>query len=306
MKKHFLQSRREALSLSQSAAAAALGVHRSVYARWERGLRAVPQHWRERVATMLEIDAQHASLLEPPDAPARIPRALDSSRHPVRRPYPIGGSLDDVLRLGRTAPATFDRALRVAGESDVQRLVEGFARDTRHELLVVLKILAHGGRPLWTRPLRFGCPLLVLDDFRSEYGGDQMQWAVLWEGDNEHLVVFGQLRVKSVFGASLARVDFVVHHKTRGRRGQWMTVELDGAHHATQPSQDEQRAESLLIPEIRYDNLKVLGDGWFARFLVDVRAASERGARTQAERDVKAARRRVEREAQIRLRLEQM
>lgn len=303
MEKHFLQARREALKMSQAELAAAIGVERSVYARWERGRRAVPEAWREKVGVLLDLDV---ALLEPAEKGARAPSSLDDTRHRVRRRYPIGGTLDDVLRLGRHACAVVAEARRVIGDAAVQRLVEHFARDTKHELLLVLTVAAFGGRPLWTSPMRFDCPLLVLDDFRSEYGGDQMQWAVLWEGDGEYAVFFGQVRVKTIFQSTRARADFLVYHKARGRRGQCTLVELDGSHHATQPSQDEERAENLLVPTIRYDNQKLLTDTWFPRFLNDLRTASERGARLQARRDADADQRRREREAQLRQRLAEM
>lgn len=303
MDKHFLQARREALKRSQAEVAAALGVKRSVYSRWERGERMVSEPWREKVAALLEIDA---ALLEPTEKGARPPSLLEDTRHRARLRYPIGGTLDEVARLGQYACAVVSRARRAIGDAAVQRLVDEFPRDTKHELLLVLTLAAFGGRPLWTSPLRFDCPLLVLDDFRSEYRGDQMRWAVLWKGDGEYLVVFGQVRVKSVFQSNRARVDCLVYHKVRGRRGRWMIVELDGSHHATQPSQDEERAEYLLIPTIRYDNQKLLTDAWFGRFLHDIRGASEYGARTQARRDADADQRRREREFQRRRRREEM
>lgn len=302
MEKHFLRARREALKMSQTEAAAALGVGRSVYARWDRGERTVPQEWRDKIAALLDVDAAQ---LEPAEKGARLPTSFDSTRHRVRRRYPSGGTVDDVARLGRHAGAVLAQARRAIGEAAVQRLVDDFPRDTKHELLLVLTAAAFGGRPLRTCPSRFDCPLLVLDDFRSEHGGDQMQWAVLWEGDDECVVLFGQVRVKSIFGSTRARADFLVYHKVRGRPGQWLIVELDGSHHATQPSQDEERAENLLIPTIRYDNQKLLTDAWFPRFLNDVRAASERGARLRARRDADADERRHEREAQLRQRREE-
>lgn len=289
--------------MSQVCAAAALGVSPTVYARWERGDRSVPAALRERVAAFLGVDSATLSRAE---RCTQVPRVAGDARHRVREPYPIGGSIDDVARLGRHACAIISSAKEAIGDEAVRHLADVFPRDTKHELLVVLTLIARGARPIWTRPLRFDCPLLVLDDFRSEYGGDQMQWALLWEGDGELVVVFGQVRVKTIFQSTRARCDFLVYHKVRGRRGQWTPVELDGSQHATQPSQDAERAENLLVPTIRYDNQKLLSDAWFPRFLQDLRAASERGARMRNRRDAESDTYRREREAQLQRRIEEM
>lgn len=79
-----------------------------------------------------------------------------------------------------------------------------------------------------------------------------------------------------------------MYYKAEGRRGEWLYLELDGAHHLSQPAQDGERAENLLIPELRYDNLKLRSPEWFSSFMKDVRAKAADGSERARERQRKA------------------
>ena len=207
----------------------------------------------------------------------------------------MGATVEQARRAGGCSEFLYREILQAASPDDTRRAVDEFARDTRHELLTVFHALRNGARMVMTSPHRHRCPSLVLDDFEWVYGGDQHQPAVLWRGDGEWWLMFGQVRIRG--GVRWAyRVDFLLHYKRAGRPGQWMFIELDGFEHKRTPNQDAERAEGLGIPEIRYDNEQTLSRGFFERLLRDVRAASAQGERLRRERKKKARKARHQRE----------
>lgn len=298
----FLRDRRRQLGLSQGQVASSVGVRVQVYGRWERGERAVPSEQRDAVARALEVRVSDLPISSA--ARRRFPfRRLFRRGDPIRGRYPIGGTLDNCLRIAGWIDAVH-RSVRSALDSrHYAALMDEFPRDTGFELLLLMLLIADGGTLEWTSPAEFHCPLLVLDDFLPDYGGNQKQWAVCWVRDGEHIVVFGQVRLKAPYVKASPRVDLLVFHKLPNQRGQWLYVELDGRQHPTQQDLDAERAEGLLIPELRYDNQKLRSPEWYRRFLDDVRQGATEGARRERDRKRQALVRRRQREQQMARRL---
>lgn len=294
-----LRPYREALGLSITDTAAQLGVSRQTLSRWETGAREVPPESREKICTLLRISPSEVNWLTTRPARWRIAQSGDLAIPPVRRPYPVGGTLDEMLRLGPMAEQIHAAARAQLTDEEHRIIVNEFPRDTPHELLFILMVVADGGRLVRSSPARFRCPMLVMDDFLPDLGADQMQWALEWERDDERFVIFGQVRIKAAYVKWGARVDFLVFYKKRGKRRQWTYVEFNGRHHLTQEMQDNERAEGLLIPELRYDNPKLLVELWFVRFKEDLRTSAEQGAKRERERLQRAATARTERLDQI-------
>jgi DNA-binding XRE family transcriptional regulator len=275
----FLLECRRRLRLLQSQVAERVGVPQQTYSDWERGEAPIPYKHRPALAVALEVDevslgahAQDAIVATPTRHPRR-------RRHDTRRTFPVGGTLEEMARIGE-----WGRNLRLTVESALtpqqyRALELNFPRDTPHELFMPCCAIAFGFDLIWTSPARARCPWLVQHDFLPEYGGHLMQFALRWDRDGELLTIFGQIRLKAPYVKSSARVDFLVLYRRAGRPPQWLTVEFDGGHHLLQPNQDSQRAEGLLIPELRYDNFRVRRSEWFPLFLEDVRNAAEEGAR---------------------------
>lgn len=268
---------RSARGLTQRALASAVGVSRQLVAAWESGILRVSEIHRPRLAAKLETTVEELVRRNP--AVPSFDDIPDMRKARRARPHlPIGATIDQMLRLGPMAERVHREARRVLTEEAYRDLCDYFPRMTPEELLAVFILVVMGARPVWTSPRQFRCPMVILDDFANEYGGDQMQRALLWRGDGEWMVVFAQLRARAAVYKGSYRVDFLVYYKAEGKRGQWLYVELDGKQHTSQPTQDGERAENLLIPEIRYDNLKLRYDGWFATLMRDIRAKAALGA----------------------------
>lgn len=294
-----IRTRRNALHMTQAKLASEVGVTRKTLSHWETGRRTVPPVWRDKLARHLQVDPKvlFQSVQEP--TPWRKAVTCDVSKCPTRTNYPVGGTVDEMLRKGWLAEQIYRVASEQLSADDLRVIVEEFPRDTAYELLFIFMIIANGGRLTWTSPARHRCPLLVMDDFLPDYGGHQMQWALEWERDGERFVLFSQIWLKAPYVKWRGRVDFLLLHKQPGQHGQWTCVEFDGRHHSSQTTQDEERAEGLLIPELRYDNKKLFVDQWFPRFLQDLREASQRGAMLEKQRRQQARQRREERILQI-------
>lgn len=294
-----IQTRRHELRLTQEQLAASVGVTRKTLSHWETGTRIVPSRWRDRLAHQLQIDASDLFRSVQAPSPWRIAKSDDATRLPTRANYPIGGTIDEMLRQGRRSERIYQAARALLSEEDHQVVLDEFPRDTAFELLFIFTLIANGGQLTWSSPSRLQCPLLVMDDFLPEYGGDQMQWAIEWQREDERFVVFGQIRIKAPYVKWSGRADFLVFHKQPGQHGQWTIVEFDGRHHPSQTARDEDRAEGLLIPELRYDNEKLRIEHWFPGFLEKLRKTSERGAQLEKQRRKQAHRLRAERVHEI-------
>lgn len=95
---------------------------------------------------------------------------------------------------------------------------------------------------------------------------------------------FGQVAIRSAWVKSSCRVDFLICYKQDRKRRQWMYLELDGAQHHTETFQDAERAENLLVPELRYDNHKLRTLDWMTTFMSDVRKRAIEGAKAARKR----------------------
>ncbi|NDD31322.1 MAG: XRE family transcriptional regulator [Proteobacteria bacterium] len=290
---------RHQLGLTQHDVAVRLGVTRKLFSRWERGELVVSERYREELARILQCDRQ--SLEDPAESRSRLHKSVVSlwQRPSTRANYPRGATVQDVLRLGSFATKVVHAAREQLTPEEFRVLSDEFPRDTAHELLLLFMLIASGARLMWTSPALHQCPLLVLDDFLPDYGANQMQWALTWERDEARYVLFSQVRLKAPYVKARARVDFLIMEKKPGKRGQWVFAELDGDPHKSQSSQDEERAEGLLIPELRYDNDKLFTEHWMLRFFRDLERAGGEGARREFQRRREARERRAQRFKQI-------
>jgi transcriptional regulator with XRE-family HTH domain len=278
-----LYESRRALRLTQSQIAKKIGVCKQVYSTWERGA-PIPAERRVAVAQALKIDVEALKAIVRAAVSPQPVTSRHVQRHSQRRDYPIGATVGE---MELACPRSREIVLRTKAALPPEQyriLAHEYPRDTPYELLAVFDSIDHGFELVWSSGARAGCPWLIMKDFLPEYGGHQLQPALLWEREDENILIFGQVRLKAPFVKWGARVDFLVRYKRTGRRAQWMYVELDGRDHILQPGQDGNRAEGLLIPELRYDNHRVRNGGWFARFLDDIREAAADGARRERKR----------------------
>jgi transcriptional regulator with XRE-family HTH domain len=273
-----LKKRRVELGMKQSQVAERVGVCQQTYSEWETGKAPTPVEYHESLAETLGLDPDLVKAATLQGVAAVRIRRHHEQRHAMRRHYPLGASVDDVPSISPWGGEVISTARSLLSEEDFGVLALEYPRDTRHELLVVFTATLYGFLVVWTSPARSGCPWLVLHDFLPEYGGSQVQPALLWQCGNESILIFGQVRLKAPFVKASARVDFLIRYKCAGKRQQWIYVEIDGRHHWNQRDQDENRAEGLLIPELRYDNHRVGTRDWFPRFLEDVRKKAAEGA----------------------------
>lgn len=281
---NLLRSHRQARRLSQRDLAACLGVRRGMVSKWEQGIVLPALDRLEALAGALGIPAERLrDLRESPSMgrPARhsgFPR-----RRRRRRPYPIGATVEKMLRAGGAAERIYHETIQHISQRAYRRVVMEFARDTRHELLAAFHALRRGARLVVCTLSALACPLFVLDDFEWTYGGDQRQLALLWEGVGERMVMFGQVRVRGA-GSAPYRLDFLIYYKRQGRPGRWIFLELDGSPHADTPNKDASRAESVGIPEIRHDNVQTLSPGYFDVLLSEVRLKAKQAAEWSRDR----------------------
>lgn len=275
----FITACRRACGLSQEKLARAVGVSRALIWRWEQGSCVPPRRLWQPLAlglgTALEDVAEACG-----DIAERTPRSQRWNRS-TRRRLPVGSTIDQMLRLCPLAEQMHAAAKRNLTEREYRAVLDEYPRQTPYELLLIFILLAVGARLIWTSPRKLGIRTLVLDDFASEYGADQMQWALCWEGDRESLVLFGQVRFRAAYVKGSFRVDFLALYREEGKQEQWLYVELDGNPHPLEQSQDQERAENLLIPELRYDNGRLRSDRWFTQFMSDVRRKAAEGAALQ-------------------------
>jgi len=294
-----LRTWRLAQALTQGQLARRLGVARTMVCRWESGRTVPAPRSLERLAEVLEVPLADLQALVPARE-SRCSRRRRVERALPRRPlYPIGASVDQMLRVGGCAhPLRFDVTKRLSAD-DLRVVDHEFPRDTRWELLVVHHVLKARTRLVECSLDRLRCPILVLDDFERAAGAFQRQHALLWEGEDERMLIFGQVRIR-VAGTKPYRVDFLIWYKRRGLRGEWVFLEIDGSQHKSTPNLDAARAEGIGIPEIRHDNVQTLSPWYFQLLVRDVRRQAAIAAEwtRDRKRQARAARRRRTSEAE--------
>jgi transcriptional regulator with XRE-family HTH domain len=290
--------------LTQCRLASMIGVSRQLLGFWESGRRNPDVKQTEAVRQALELpptvlgrghDGVHRDRLV----------ARWGHRAVYRQRYPMGATLDQMLRIPGYARHAYEGARERIGDDAVQAVLARFPRDTRHELLFVFQVLKETSRTVVTAPLWLNCRLHLLDDFDGGYAGHARQLALVWEGGEERMVIFGQVPLRGS-SPTRYRVDFLVNYKPAGGRGCWLYVELDGGPHDLTPNQDAQRAETIPIPGIRYDNVKVRSFDFFQLLLKDVRRQAEDARQWERDRTKRARqlrRKRHEEAAERRLRL---
>ena len=134
-------------------------------------------------SAMLEMPVEELQTARGAVRPPRILRGRLRQGRPKRAPYPMGATGEQMRRAGGCADRLYCNVLGGHDPEEGRTALTEFPRDTRRELLTVFHTLWHGGRVVMTSPSRYRCPSMVLDDFECKYGGDQLQPALLWRGD---------------------------------------------------------------------------------------------------------------------------
>lgn len=284
--------------MSQRKLARALGVSQGALSQWESGKRPFPSARLEKAAAAIGVPVE---TLIGEDLPA--PPRDTGRRLVLRPPYPPGATLEQVCQIGCHQQEVHDRVRARLDDELYRVLEEELPRDTRHELLVAMKLVADSGAIELSSPGHYQCTEHTMHDLDGGIGDHLLQPTVVWERGEERIVAFSQVWL-NVLRYGPIRVDFLLCYRRSGRRACWLALEIDDrSSHGEKRYRDEARALALSVPVLRYEN-HVVHQTWFlGRLLDDIRGLEPEAARrrrNRLERAHRFARQRQERAAERR------
>lgn len=294
---HALRRLRTSLGISQRALAKRLNVCQQTLSHWECGRRPLPAE-RGALAERALCCARGTLTGLPEEGGFRLlVRSSSAKRARYRPPYVIRARIADLEGLGSVARQVAQLAQERCSTSELEETDERLPRDTAHELVFAMHLLAAGARVAYSCYSAFRLPVNTLCDDSWTDGHDLLQPVVVWTSGDERMVVFGQAWLNIAWCVPV-RTDFLVYYKRKGQAGYWLYVEIDDASHKDKLYHDQARALAIALPGLRYENYVVTRPGFFDRFVRDVRALQPKALEMRRARRRQANERRKRRLAE--------
>ena len=269
-------------ALTQEALAAKLEISRGCVSHWEHGLQPVPEKYMAGLASILKVSEAYLRGSATDYSPlgfevSKRVRRL-AWRSPELPPYPIKGSLEQMLGLGWASHELHARAMELHRPEMVRAMDGTWSRDTAFELLGAFHLLAAGARLGVGTLSQMGCPLLAIDHAQSwRNAGAALREGLVLERSRTLLIVFPQVWLVLPRSHRCCRVDLLAFY-AQGGRFIWADVEFDGAHHPDYYQADAERAAALGLPRLGYANSRTRQLGLADLILQDAALALERDA----------------------------
>lgn len=256
--------------LNQDALASLIGVPPTLLGRWEHGEEAVPPHHLPKLAQIMEVPAESLERLWTP-----LPRYEMLPRHrerpPILPPYPVQGTLQEMLSLGPLARRVYEAALARTPSLAVRDEMEHrLPRDCPLELFGSYMFAAVGFELEFHALLNVGFRAMVVELLTERYIGDIPRHALVLRRPNEIFAVFPQVSILVPAQSRERRPDFLLY-AVRGRRKAWIDVEIDGDLNLRNANDDARRAVGLAMPRRGYSQEFVLRSDFVARVMRDAR-----------------------------------
>lgn len=183
-------------------------------------------------------------------------------------PYPIRGSLPEMLALGPAAHDVYARAMSLHGRAVVEATVERLRRDSSHELLTAFHLLATSATLERTTLARLGCTLLAVDDPKTRRAALSSMRDVLVLRRERRLTVFvPQVWILLPKWNRCCRPDFLIVDVRGASRPRLHDLEVDGRHHDDLADMDEERARALGLARLGFPTALVRQRGLAERIL---------------------------------------
>ena len=253
-----LRSARRSQGLSQAHVAQMLGATQTAYSHWERNDRPVPQELVPALCQALGIDCDEFEALLPTGVP-RLPvvhAGRSGYRCPALPPYPIHGSVKQMLALGSVAESLYQAARPRLCAEQVARLELHFPRDTATELLYVYHAINCGFSPARSTLQRLHCPIIVVEgNLSSRLAHHYVRDLLLYTRGELTMALVPQVWIPSVVQSEWYRVDFLAMVRKQDGTERWAHVEIDGSGH--EEAADRKRARGIMLPRLGYWNHQV-------------------------------------------------
>jgi len=258
-----LQLLRSELELSQSALAERIGVRQAQYSSWERGKKRVPSEHLPALARELRVDVRilEEVYVAPRPWGQRLPTVLAEHRWPVpvMPPYPIRGTMDDMLALGNTAQDVFWAVQKMIPAGELAQIAQYFPRDSAWELLASMHAVEQGLRLTRLTLAAIHCPILAVVDERSVRSGLwHVREAMQSERPDLLVIMFPQVWVVSPLQSEWYRLDFLCYVRRADGEERWADLEIQGSQHAEMIESDERRARGIGLPRLSFWAREVL------------------------------------------------
>ena len=257
-----LRALREAAGWSQRELAQRVGVRQGRYSKWERDAEGVPEEKLEALARLLGADAGRLGDLNVqvrpgrPVVPALIRRCHERS---FELPdYDVKGTLEDVLHISEAARRAVGQARGRLSAGQMAHLEGYFPRDSAHELLAAVQVIALSASVQRMTLAQLRCPVLVVERRNSVRPGLYHQRDVLvLERPKSVVVMVPQPWVVSPTQSDWYRLDFLTCVTSDDRRQRWADVEVDDDRHRLEPGKDERRARGVACPRLGFPHWQV-------------------------------------------------
>jgi transcriptional regulator with XRE-family HTH domain len=257
-----LASLRKNQGLTQAALAARLGVARSTVARWEASIDPIAPASVPRLSALLGVR---------PEQFGRPVRRLPIPGLPAPSlfapPYPVKGTLADMLRLGNVAEYVYATAhLPAATDLEIESRLP---RDTEHELLAAYHFLTLPARLEFWSCDELTCPLLITGTRTWGSGGHLRRHTLVVQNGESTVLLQPQVTVALIAQSRRYRMDFLATRVSNAGVA-FADIEIDGKYHEDTADADARRAFGLGIPTLRYSNTALLRTGFGQTVLRDL------------------------------------
>lgn len=252
-----LRLHRTRAGLRQADVASRSDVTRHRYSDFERCHLRPTREEIGRIAIVLEVDMGYllrGSDWRPPGPESRRPGCSfrDDCRWQPLQDVPTAYYVKEALTTWRDWTRRFLGQIRKRNDLPlVRRFLREVACESKLEALLLLALLARGGRPIWDSPLEVGFrewPVVL----RGRQAGDCLHPGLELDLPGLKVVIFFQVSMQVRTGR--IRVDGLVAVREFGARTRWAVGEVDGPDHVEE--KDRQRQLRHDLPEIRigYEN----------------------------------------------------
>ena len=192
----------------------------------------------------------------------------ESGNHPPRRGGrgaeggpPEGqrpGGLEQVVQRGNPGRRVVAQARRHLTDGQFAHMDAYFPRDSPHELLVAMHLVAQSATLQRMTLAQLRCPVMVVEARNScRLGLYHLRDVLVLERARCTIVMVPQPWVVSPTQAEWYRLDFLATVLSTYREQRWADVEIDDHGHAFQQGKDERRARGVACPRLGFMHREV-------------------------------------------------
>lgn len=257
--------------LSRRSLAERLGVPASTVGRWESEGESIPAELLKPLAETLQVSAEDIDALQSRGSIGQHKPAATRARRPKKvLPYPVRGSLSEMLEMGgETAWALSAEAEARLGASTYQEVVRALPRDNALQLLIAHHVIALGAQVQSLVLEDLGCTFVITHRTKRASDGHRPRPVLVLRLTDGTIYMAGQVSIAVPGCPRIYRSDFLVLYDDDYGHRQWLDLTVDVA--STTPDMHVDCPSVLGVPRFSFAEAQVQRADFGAAFVADLR-----------------------------------